>query len=82
MSLASNFLGSIFEQLCLSIWTPQLLTIVLELAVEGKEGKPLGTVFVLGDHEQVLSMSSQMVINPFTAVPEEERNILGNRSRV
>lgn len=54
----------------------RLLTIVLELAVEGKEGKPLGTVFVLGDHEKVLSMSSQMVINPFVAVPEEERNIL------
>ncbi|MFW6272013.1 MAG: DNA integrity scanning protein DisA nucleotide-binding domain protein, partial [Desulfosalsimonas sp.] len=54
----------------------RLLTIVLELAVEGKEGRPLGTVFVLGDHEKVLSMSSQMVINPFTAVPEEEKNIL------
>ncbi len=54
----------------------RLLTIVLELAVEGKEGRPLGTVFVLGDHEKVLSMSSQMVINPFKAVPDEEKNIL------
>jgi DNA integrity scanning protein DisA with diadenylate cyclase activity len=31
----------------------RLLTIVLELAEEGKEGRPLGTVFVLGDHETV-----------------------------
>lgn len=54
----------------------RLLTIVLELAVEGKEGRPLGTIFVLGDHEKVLSMSSQMVINPFAAVQEEDRNIL------
>jgi DNA integrity scanning protein DisA with diadenylate cyclase activity len=54
----------------------RLLTIVLELAVEGKEGRSLGTVFVLGDHEKVMSMSSQMVINPFAAVPEAERNIL------
>jgi DNA integrity scanning protein DisA with diadenylate cyclase activity len=54
----------------------RLLTIVLELAVEGKEGKPLGTMFVLGDHENVLNMSNQMVINPFAAVPEAQRNIL------
>ncbi len=53
-----------------------LLTLALELAQEGKEGKPLGTVFVLGDHEKVLSMSSQMIINPFAGVPENERNIL------
>jgi DNA integrity scanning protein DisA with diadenylate cyclase activity len=54
----------------------RLLTIVLELAEEGKEGRPIGTVFVLGDHEKVMAMSTQMVINPFLAVPENERNIL------
>jgi len=54
----------------------RLLTIVMELAEEGKEGRPLGTVFVLGDHKKVMAMSSQMVINPFAAVPENERNIL------
>lgn len=54
----------------------RLLTIVLELAEEGKEGRPLGTVFVLGDHEKVMAISSQMIINPFSAVPEAERNIL------
>jgi DNA integrity scanning protein DisA with diadenylate cyclase activity len=54
----------------------RLLSIVLELAAEGKEGKPLGTTFVLGDHEKVMAMSSQMVINPFAGVPEKERNIM------
>ncbi|MFO7972494.1 MAG: diadenylate cyclase [Desulfobacterales bacterium] len=54
----------------------RLLVMVLELAEEGKEGGPLGTAFILGDHEKVMSMSSQMVINPFSAVPESERNIL------
>lgn len=54
----------------------RLLTLVLELAEEGKEGKPLGTIFILGDHEKVLELSSQMVINPFAGVPEEERNIM------
>jgi diadenylate cyclase len=54
----------------------RLLIMVLELAEEGKEGRPLGTTFILGDHEKVMSMSSQMVINPFSAVPESECNIL------
>lgn len=54
----------------------RLLTIVLELAVEGKEGRPIGTIFVLGDHEKVMAMSNQMVINPFATVPESERSIL------
>jgi len=43
----------------------RLLTLILELAEEGKEGKPLGTIFILGDDKKVMEHSSQMVINPF-----------------
>jgi len=57
----------------------RLLTLSIELAGEGKEGKPLGTIFVLGDHEKVVELSSQMVFNPFANVPEGERNILDSR---
>jgi diadenylate cyclase len=57
----------------------RILTLVLELAEEGKEGKPLGTIFVFGDHEKVMELSSQMVFNPFANVTEEERNILDPR---
>ena len=52
-----------------------LLGIVLELAYEGREGKPVGSIFVLGDHEKVLSMSSQLVFNPFKGHPEEDLNL-------
>lgn len=52
-----------------------LLGIVLELANEGREGKPVGSIFVLGDHEKVLSLSSQLVFNPFQGHPEEALNI-------
>jgi diadenylate cyclase len=52
-----------------------LLGIVLELAYEGREGKPVGSIFVLGDHEKVLSMSTQLVFNPFKGHPEEALNI-------
>jgi diadenylate cyclase len=57
----------------------RLLNLVLELAEEGKEGKPLGTIFVFGDHEKVIELSSQMVFNPFAGVPEKDRNILDPR---
>jgi diadenylate cyclase len=57
-----------------------LLTLALELASEGREGrKPIGTIFVLGKHEEVLKFSHPMVINPFQGYPEEERNILDHR---
>jgi DNA integrity scanning protein DisA with diadenylate cyclase activity len=57
-----------------------LLTLALELSLEGKEGrKPVGTIFVLGRHEEVLKFSHPMVINPFQGYPEEERNILDHR---
>jgi diadenylate cyclase len=54
----------------------RLLTLALELSEEGKEGKSIGTTFVLGDHEKVMELSSQMVLNPFGGVPETERNVL------
>jgi hypothetical protein len=57
----------------------RLLTLVLELAEEGREGKPIGTIFVLGDHKRVMKLSDQMVINPFGGVPEEDRNIMDPR---
>jgi diadenylate cyclase len=57
-----------------------LLTLALELSMEGKEGrKPIGTIFVLGKHEDVLKFSHPMVINPFQGYPEDERNILDHR---
>jgi diadenylate cyclase len=57
-----------------------VLTLALELAAEGKEGrKPVGTTFVMGKHEDVLRFSHPMVINPFQGYPEGERNILDQR---
>jgi DNA integrity scanning protein DisA with diadenylate cyclase activity len=52
-----------------------LLAFVLELANQGREGKPVGAIFVLGDHEKVLTLSSQLVFNPFQGHPEESLNI-------
>jgi diadenylate cyclase len=54
----------------------RILSIALELSTEGREGRPVGSIFVLGDHDEVLKFSHQMVINPFKGYSEEERNIL------
>jgi DNA integrity scanning protein DisA with diadenylate cyclase activity len=53
-----------------------VLNLAIELANQGREGKPVGTIFTLGDHEKVLQLSRQLVINPFRGYPEEERHIL------
>jgi DNA integrity scanning protein DisA with diadenylate cyclase activity len=59
----------------------RVLDLAMELANEGREGKPIGTIFVLGDHEKVIPLSRQLIINPFKGYPEEERNILDPRLR-
>lgn len=53
-----------------------VLNMVMELADKGREGKPVGTIFVVGDHEKVLQLSRQMIMNPFKGYEEEERNIM------
>ncbi len=53
-----------------------ILNLTIELAENGREGKPVGTVFVVGDSERVMQLSKQMIINPFKGYDEDERNIL------
>lgn len=53
-----------------------VLRLAMELANSGREGKPVGTIFVLGDHEKVLQLSRQMIMNPFHGYSEDERQIL------
>jgi diadenylate cyclase len=57
----------------------RLLTLASELGLEGREGRPVGTIFVVGDTTRVLAQSHQLVINPFHGYPETERNVLDPR---
>lgn len=57
----------------------RVLSLAAELGVEGREGRPVGALFVLGDSENVLAQSRQFVINPFHGYPEDERNVLDPR---
>lgn len=57
------------------------LNLAVELAIQGREGKPVGTTLVLGDHAKVMQYSRQTIFNPFRGYPEEERNLLNPRLR-
>jgi DNA integrity scanning protein DisA with diadenylate cyclase activity len=54
----------------------RVLTLATQLAVEGREGRPVGAIFVLGDSERVLGQSRGLVLNPFQGHPESGRNVL------
>jgi transitional endoplasmic reticulum ATPase len=49
--------------------------IALEISREGREGKPVGTAFVIGDSRNVLAKSKQLILNPFEGHRPEERMI-------
>ncbi len=54
----------------------RVLAIATELSVEGREGTPVGSLFVLGDTDQVKQYTKPLVLNPFYGYREEDRNIL------
>ena len=57
----------------------RVLTIAGQLGLEGREGRPIGTTFVLGDSDTVLTVSRQLIMNPFQGYDESERNLLDPR---
>jgi DNA integrity scanning protein DisA with diadenylate cyclase activity len=52
------------------------IDIAIEIGSEGREGKPVGALFIIGDVERVLSLSRPLVLNPFHGYSEADRNIL------
>lgn len=54
----------------------RVIAVATELGVEGREGRPVGCLFVVGDNEKVGTLSKPLVLNPFFGYKEEDRNIL------
>ncbi len=54
----------------------RVIAIAMELGVEGREGKPVGCLFVVGDTSHVEKLTKPLVLNPFYGYKEEDRNIL------
>ena len=54
----------------------RVFTLAIEVADQGREGKPVGAMFVVGDYPAVHKYCQQNIINPFKGYDEKERNIL------
>lgn len=55
----------------------QLIKIAFDLAINGREGHKVGTLFVAGDHTSVIPHTQQLIVNPFRSSTDDERyNIL------
>jgi DNA integrity scanning protein DisA with diadenylate cyclase activity len=54
----------------------RVLGIATSLAHDGREGRPVGTTFVIGDAKELEPFVDQMIFNPFRGYPEKDRNIL------
>ncbi len=52
-----------------------LVNIALEISKEGREGRRVGTAFVIGDKQEILKYIKQLIINPFAGYPESVRKI-------
>jgi len=53
----------------------QTFILAIEIAREGREGKSVGTAFILGDSDAVLERSRQLILNPLAGHSETERKI-------
>jgi len=54
----------------------RVIAVATELAVEGREGRPVGCLFVVGDTPKVEKLVKPLILNPFFGYKEEDRNIL------
>jgi len=54
----------------------RVLAIATELAVEGREGHPVGCLFALGNADKISEFTKPLILNPFFGYKDEDRNIL------
>lgn len=59
----------------------RVVDLAVEIGREGREGKPVGTLFVVGHHRKVLDMSHEQVHDPFRGYQKKERMIANARVR-
>jgi diadenylate cyclase len=54
--------------------------IATQIAREGREGKPAGALFVIGDAKEVMKHSRPLIINPFEGHDKEGRYLLDSKN--
>lgn len=58
-----------------------VVDLATEIGQEGREGKPVGTMLIVGDTAKVMSMSRPLNFNPFRGYPRRERDVRDRRVR-
>ncbi len=53
----------------------QTVTLAVEIAREGREGRKIGTLFVVGDSDEVLNNSRPLILDPLAGHPDETKHI-------
>ena len=53
----------------------QTVALAVEIAREGREGRKIGTLFVVGDSEEVMRRSRPMILDPLAGHPHESKRI-------
>lgn len=78
---ASTEPSELFDEVCAMV--PGLdratfsatVRLAVEIAREGREGRKIGTMFVIGDHEAVLLRSATLILDPLKGHPPEDKRI-------
>jgi diadenylate cyclase len=52
-----------------------LIELAVEIAREGREGRRIGTLFMLGDEQAVLNKSRSLILDPLNGHPESLRHV-------
>lgn len=50
-----------------------VVELAIEIAREGREGRKIGTLFIIGDHESVLRRSRSLILDPLVGHPKQAR---------
>ncbi|WP_407281635.1 diadenylate cyclase [Methanolobus sp. WCC1] len=63
---------------------PDVLRAILKIAIDisntGREGKQIGTAFILGDVEEVMMRSHQMILNPYAGQEDSDRDLTDRKN--
>jgi diadenylate cyclase len=51
------------------------VSLAVEIAREGREGRKIGTLFVVGDSDEVIKRSKPLILDPLHGHPEERKQI-------
>ena len=53
----------------------KVVELAVEIAREGREGRKIGTLFAVGDHDEVLTRSRPLILDPLSGHPDDDKHV-------